>query len=362
MEQEIAGTNGHPTLADLWAGNAAFVLQDEYTGLPMGESDTLVMGNGEFWSFLHSSSQHDAGALDQCGEPVPFPGCTVLYRSYDNGRRFQHQDPPVCLFDCLQCPCVNEIDHIAQQQYPQVQFDGERFFLVYEFQGRVMLRRSADGLDWSTPEQVAETGIWKTWLKPCPAAERIGQHPFVPYDYECLAGGPPGIFVEGDLLYVFLAVGQSPGGMGCYVGLKDGAGADFQPCRNNPLFRGAGEYGPIDVTGPAANPYFDFRTVSSATVQKIATSEGVRYYMLYEGVRGPGSGDGGDTQFGLGMARSLTSEIDGPWEKFPGNPLLVDLPGNVGLGHSDLVVFHGQTLLYTSLDGVLRSRLALHWR
>lgn len=360
--QEMAGSNGHPTLADLWAGSAEFALEKEYTGLPMGESDTIVMGNGEFWSFLHSSNQHHAGAVDQCGDPVPFPGCTVLYRSYDGGRRFTHQNPPVCLFECAQCPCDNDTDHIAQQQYPRVHFDGERYYLVYEFQGEVMLRRSDDGLTWYAPEQIAQTGIWKLWLRPCSAAETIGQHPFVPYDYECLAGGPPGIFVEGDQLYVFLATGQSPGGMGCYVGHKNGAGPDFEPCRNNPLFRGTREYGPTDVTGPAANAYFDFRTVSSATIQKIATGEGVRYYMLYEGVRGPGPGDGGDTQFGLGMARSLTSEIDGPWERFEGNPLLVDLPGNVGLGHSDLVVYQGQTLLYTSLDGVLRSRLILQWR
>jgi hypothetical protein len=41
---------------------------------------------------------------------------------------------------------------------------------------------------------------------------------------------------------------------------------------------------------------------------------------------------------------------------------LVDLPGNIGLGHADLVVLDGQTLLYTSLDGVTRSRLALVWK
>ena len=86
---------------------------------------------------------------------------------------------------------------------------------------------------------------------------------------------------------------------------------------------------------------------------------GERYYMLYEGVRGPGEGDPGDTQFGLGLARSLTPAIDGPWEKYPGNPLLVDLPGNIGLGHADLVTLRGRTYLYTSLDGVTRSRLVL---
>ncbi|MFX1412115.1 MAG: hypothetical protein ACFFA6_17365 [Promethearchaeota archaeon] len=42
-------------------------------------------------------------------------------------------------------------------------------------------------------------------------------------------------------------------------------------------------------------------------------------------------------------------------------PFLIDLPGNIGLGHADLVVLDGQTLLFTSLDGVTRSRLALVW-
>jgi hypothetical protein len=40
---------------------------------------------------------------------------------------------------------------------------------------------------------------------------------------------------------------------------------------------------------------------------------------------------------------------------------LVGLPGNFGLGHADLVVVNGQTLLYTSLNGATRSRLALVW-
>jgi len=358
---ERAGTNGHPTLADLWSGRAGFVLQDQYTGLPMGESDTIVMSNGEFWSYLHSSSVHPAGAVDQCGDPVPFAGCTVIYRSHDEGHRFQYDGPPVCQFACQQCPCNSEDDHIEQQQYPDVYYDGQTLYLVYEYLGRVMLRRSADGLVWSPPERVAETGIWKTWLLPCSPAERIGQHPFVPYDYECLAGGPPGVFVADEQLYVFLAVGQSPGGMGCYTGAAGSAPATFQPCSHNPLFRGAAEYGPTDSTGPTTNPYFDFRTISSAELMPLETEGGRRYYMLYEGVRGPGPGDNGDSQFGLGLARSLTNAIDGPWETYPGNPLLVDLPGNVGLGHADLVVHNGQTILYTSLDGVFRSRLVLQW-
>jgi beta-xylosidase len=109
---------------------------------------------------------------------------------------------------------------------------------------------------------------------------------------------------------------------------------------------------------PRTNPYFDFRTLSSAEVIRIDD----RYYMLYEGVRGPGPGDPGDSQFGLGLARSLTDRFDGPWEKHPANPILVDLPGNIGLGHADLVIIDGQTVLYTALEEDVRSRLALEWK
>jgi hypothetical protein len=96
--------------------------------------------------------------------------------------------------------------------------------------------------------------------------------------------------------------------------------------------------------------------------------------MFYEGVRGPGPGDAGDTQFGLGMARTADPKLsqtphsnayhqaDGAWETYPGNPLLVDLPGNVGVGHADVIIVDGITYLYTSLDGEVRSRLKLVWR
>ena len=70
------------------------------------------------------------------------------------------------------------------------------------------------------------------------------------------------------------------------------------------------------MAGAGADPYFDFSTISAADVLKV----GERFYMTYEGIRGPGPGDGGDTQFNLGFARSTTNEIDGKWEKFSGNP------------------------------------------
>jgi len=375
--QEQPGTGGHPTLADLWDGRAGFVVEIADTGLPMGESDTVVTGNGELWSYLHAS-QRSAGAVDRCGDPVEFPGCTVLYRSHDGGYSFQHDDPPVCLFDCLRCPCDSKRDHVDQQQYPRVAFSGETMVLVYEYRARVMLRRSTDGLSWGAPEEVPGTGIWLLRSRDCAPAERIQEHPHTPRSADCLAGGPPGVYVEGNQLYVFVGLGSNPGSMGCYRGDVDAPAGQLHKCQHDPLFTGAAEYGPLDARGPSANAFFDYRIVSSAEVQKI----GDRYYMLYEGLRGPGPGDTGDTQFGLGLARSLTDQIDGPWARFPDNPILTDLlqqptssgihgnpdpanfatMGNIGLGHADLVVVDGQTLLYTSLDGVTRSRLVLIWK
>ncbi len=347
----------HPTLADFWEGRAQFVVENIDTGLPMGESDAIIMRNGEVWAYLHAS-QRSAGALDRCGNPVDFPGCTVIYRSYDGGRTFQHDSPPTCQFECEQCPCDSKGDHIDQQQYPRLAYNGKILFLVYEYRARVMLRRSSDGLTWSAPEELLPGGVWTK----CPAnhrpEERIGPHPYALTEYACLIGGPPGVYVEGNRLYVFVGLGQNPGSMGCYYG-QAGLHARFlRKCKNNPLFTGAIEYGPLEEKGPQTNAFFDFRMISSAEVQKV----GDRYYMLYEGIRGPGPGDPGDSQFGLGLARSLTGQIDSPWEKFPGNPILADQPGNIGVGHADLLVIDGQTVLYTSLNGITRSRLVLAWK
>jgi hypothetical protein len=332
------------------------VVEVENTGLPMGESDTIVMSNGEFWSYLHASAR-SIGTVDRCGNPVPFPGCTVIYRSRDGGRTFQHDGPPVCQFECRQCPCDSARDHIDQQQYPRVSTDGDMLVLAYEYRARVMLSRSLDGLAWSFPEEVRGSGIWYG-SSTCQPEERVGPHPYVPPKYDCLVGAPPGIYIEGKRMYVFVGLGQNPGSMGCYYGAVDAPAGRLTKCGHNPLFTGAGQYGPAEARRDPANPFFDFRTISAAEVQKI----GDRYYMLYEGTRGPGPGDPGDTQFGLGLARSLTNQVDGKWEKYPHNPLFVSLPGNIGVGHADLVVINGQTLLFTSLNGVTRSRLALVWK
>lgn len=362
--ESVAAANDErspPTLADFWAGDAHFVIDVAETGLPMGESDTLVARNGELWSYVHASDR-SAGVVDQCGAPVEFPGCVVIYRSSDNGITFRHEQPPVCQMACQQCPCTAEDDHIIQQQYPRVVEHEGHYWMVYEFQGRVMVRDSADGLTWSTPTWVAESLIWHLWYANCPAEERIGEHPFAPFDYECLRGGPPGLFIENEMLYVFMAQGQNPGAMGCFKRPLQNTQSEFTPCSHNPLFVGASEYGPTDAKDSTANLHFDFRTISSAEVIRLGEGDEHRYYMLYEGVRGPGAGDPGDTQFGLGLVRTVTTEIDGPWEKYPSNPILVDLPANIGLGHADLVVLEQVTYLYTSLDGETRSRLRLVWR
>ena len=100
------------------------------------------------------------------------------------------------------------------------------------------------------------------------------------------------------------------------------------------------------------------RTISAADVLHV----GSRYYMTYEGIRGPGPGDGGDTQFNLGFARSAADQINGLWEKYPGNPVLGDVPGNVGLGHADMLVLDGLTYLYTATSGSARGRYVLKWK
>jgi hypothetical protein len=238
----------------------------------------------------------------------------------------------------------------------------DHWLLTYEYRANTIVRRSSDGLNWSQPAELPMSGIWREWLMPCPEVARIGAHPFAPANYDCLAGSPPGLYVDTQVeppqLYVFIGLGQNPSGMGCYRGPVNAPPALMKACDHNPLFTGSSQYGPVDdLPLAAANIHFDFRTISSAEIVRV----GERHYLFYEGVRGPGPGAPGDTQFLLGMARSVTSAIDGPWELYPHKPILLDLPGNVGVGHADVVVSDGKTYLFTSLDGMVRSRLHLVW-
>jgi hypothetical protein len=190
--------------------------------------------------------------------------------------------------------------------------------------------------------------------------EKIGAHPNIRGEvHDCLVGAPPGIYVEGDLLYVFVAAGSAPGHMRCYKGDRHGSLADLRLCDTDPLFTGAAEYGPLDITeGAEIAPYFDFRYVSSAEVIKV----GDHYYMAYEGVRGPDVLERGmDTQFGLGFARSVTSEIDGAWEKYPNNPVIMPVSFNFGIGHADILVVDGATIMYAATSQNTRGRYVLQW-
>lgn len=327
-------------------------------GLPMGESDTLIGPDGELWSYLHASFQ-SAGVRDQWGTPAPFPGCVTLWKSSDGGKHFALTDPH-CLPPCLKNPCTPEDDQIDIQQYPRVALASDgTYVMVYEWRAWNFLRTSPDGLNWSAPEHVGETRQWYKWFAPCSPAEVIGPHPFVnaAFEYECFLGGPPGIYIEGDQLYVFVGMGKHPSHMGCFVGLVKSGAAGLRECAANPLFTGATSYGPPEASGPAANPYFDFRIISSADVLRV----GDHYYMTYEGVRGPDGQTAQDNQFNLGFARSLGPQIDGPWEKYPANPMLMDVPGNIGVGHADMIVLEGVTYLYTATSDKTRGRYALVW-
>jgi hypothetical protein len=332
------------------------VLEAHDVGLPVGESDTVHRGGRQFWSYLHASYQ-SAGVVDSCGNPAPFPGCVTLWKSHDGGLHFSLENP-VCLFPCAACPCGPGRDHPGQQQYPRVFFEADRAYIVYEWGAGVFLRTSPDGLHWSGEAHVPGTGQWQSETRPCTEAESISQHPNI-YDEteygDCLVGAPPGIYVEEDLLYVFVGLGRDPGHMGCYVGHKQSGVSGLTKCASNPLFGAQNGYGPLDAHGAEANPYFEFRTVSSADVVRVAD----HYYMVYEGVRGPSDPTVVDDQFALGFARSAGPAIDGPWEKYPANPVIMDVANNWGIGHADLVIVGPATYLYTATSQTTRGRYVL---
>lgn len=347
-----------PKMADFWDGQATWIMDRADVGLPHGESDTLNWNDTELWSFLHASDR-SAGVIDQCGNPAPFPGCVTLWTSTDSGYNFD-LIAPICLIPCASCPCDEETDHVQQQQYPRLaRADDGTLYMVYEWGARTMLRISQDnGLTWTAAAHIPGTGMWPLTYRSCSTLARIDPHPFVPpFEWDCLHGAPPGIYVEGDDLYIFVDTGSNPGHMTCLKGNRHAGAAGLQPCTTTPLFSGANVYGPTHLNGAAANAFFDFRYVSSADVIR----EDNTYYMVYEGVRGPGPDDPGDTQFGLGMARSSVPMIDAPWQKHPANPILRDLPGDIGIGHADLIQINNVWYLYTTTSPGVRGRYRLAW-
>ncbi len=369
LSMRLTAQSTPPTLDDFWNGRARWEVESAYVGLPLGESDTLYEGGGLYRAYLHASFG-SAGITDSCGAPVEFPGCLTTWQSTDGGSNFSLTST-TCAIACTSCPCDDRRDHVSAQQYPRIAVaDDGTMYLVYEWHAHPVLRTSVDGVRWSEPAEVQiPSGTWPTSYAPCDVVEAIGPHPNIQGgDDNCLLGAPPGVYVEGDTLYIFVGAGASPGHMRCYRGDRYAVTGNVDPaapvkgmalCDTDPLFSGASEYGPLDqYEGPPVNPYFDFRYVSSADVLKV----GGRYYMTYEGDRGPDVlNRGADTQFGLGLARSLTDRIDGPWEKFPLNPILEDTSDNIGIGHADLLVVDGVTLMYTAASPYTRGRFRLQW-
>jgi hypothetical protein len=185
---------------------------------------------------------------------------------------------------------------------------------------------------------------------------KIGPHPSIPAQYNCMAGGPPGILISGYRLFEFVGLGQDPGHLGCFWSWLSDV-HNFFPCSANPLLSGASTYGPLDALWAAADPYFDFRFITSADVLR----DGDYYYLTYEGIRGPSSPAAGrDNQFALGFARSMV--VSGQWEKYAGNPALQGVIDNWGIGHADLIVLNGVTTMYTGVPGNTRGRYILIYK
>jgi hypothetical protein len=161
------------------------------------------------------------------------------------------------------------------------------------------------------------------------------------------------VWVDGDELYVFVGLGSCPANMGCLRGDRHEGASGLRACDTSPIIEGSRTYG--YGTGAEAAEFFDFRYLTSAEVVR----DGDLYYMLYEGERGPTPPPGLHPQWGLGLA--FSPAIDAAWSKYPGNPILFDLPGNVGLGHADLIEIEGAWYLYTATSDTTRGRYRLVW-
>lgn len=347
-----------PTLTDFWEGRAEWQIDIPDVGLPVGESDTIQMSDTDYWSYLHASNQ-SASVIDQCGEPVEFPGCLTLWKSEDSGDSF-NLDIPVCLMTCTTCPCDDALDHITAQQYPRIaRADDGLWYMVYEWHAQTMIRTSEDGLNWSDWNYlVTPGGTWPSSIFPCSTTESIGTHPNIRGQADdCILGAPPGLYIEDDMLYIFVMAGSAPAHVRCYKGDRHGDLANLQRCDTDPLFTGAESYGEVDILGEDAAAHFDFRYISSADILR----DGEYYYMAYEGIRGPSELEfGRDNQFGLGFARSQS--LDGQWEKYEGNPIIMGLVDNWGIGHADLIVINGITYLYSATSQETRGRYVLVWK
>jgi hypothetical protein len=347
-----------PSLGDFWEGRVEWIVDIFDVKLPMGEGDTIAISDTEYWSYLHANNT-SFEIIDQCGEAAAFPGCVTLWQSEDAGASFNLL-APICLIPCEACPCDDQRDHITTQQYPRVaRAEDGTWYMAYEWHAQIILRRSTDGMTWSDFEYLLiPGGVWPRDVEDCDGVEDIGEHPNIRGEGDvCLVGGPPGLYIEGGLLYVFAMAGSAPSHMRCYKGDRFGDLGNLQPCETDPLFTGATTYGEPNVFGEDALAYFDFRYISSADIFR----DGEYYYMTYEGVRGPSALElGRDDQFGLGFARA--GELDSEWERYPGNPVLMGLVDNWGIGHADLLSISGTIYLYTATSMTTRGRYRLEWK
>lgn len=347
----------NPTLTDFWEGRAEWQIDIFDVGLPVGESDTIQISETDYRSYLHASDR-SASVIDQCGQPVEFPGCLTLWRSEDSGESF-NLDIPVCLMTCISCPCDDQRDHITAQQYPRVvRADDGKWVMAYEWHAQTMIRTSEDGLNWSDWDYLTTpAGTWPLTFSPCSETESIGEHPNIRGQADdCILGAPPGIYIEGDMLYIFIMAGSAPAHMRCYKGNRHSDLGNLQICDTDPLFTGAESYGDIGSFGEDAATNFDFRYISSAEILR----DGDYYYMAYEGVRGPSELEfGRDNQFGLGFARAQS--LDSQWEKYENNPIIMGLVDNWGIGHADLIMNNGITYMFSATSQDTRGRYILVW-
>lgn len=354
---ETHAQDSAPTLDDFREGQAEWILDIYDVGLPVGESDTIIMDDGTYRSYLHASDR-SAGIIDQCGMPVEFPGCLTTWTSEDSGQSFS-LEIPVCLIPCGACPCDDRRDHITAQQYPRVAIaDDGIWYMVYEWHAQVIVRHSENGLVWSDWGYLeTPAGTWQSSYAPCSDIESIGAHPNIRGQADdCILGAPPGIFIEGDMLYVFVMAGSAPSHMRCYKGNRHGDSGNLQVCDTDPLFTGSQTYGDIELVGQDASVFWDFRYISSADVIKV----GDIYYMAYEGIRGPSELEfGRDDQFGLGFAWSTA--IDSEWQTFEQNPVVMGMVDNWGIGHADLLIVDGVTYMYSATSQTTRGRYQLEW-
>src|SRR5688500_3625676 len=78
IERSESQQTDAPSVRNFIAGDATWVLESPDVGLPLGESDTIVLADGTLRSYLHASTV-SAGVRDSSGAEVEFPGCVTAW-------------------------------------------------------------------------------------------------------------------------------------------------------------------------------------------------------------------------------------------------------------------------------------------